>query len=215
MRYPSFPTTPVLDSAERADENPATGWTGPIYSAGNGALKVASNTLCAHAAPSSRYFNAKGPFAADQEVYFTIAAEDAAWFFHVPFCLHGTLPDTPNGYLLNVSSQANTITVEKMANGAITAIGAAISQTLANGDSVGARRWGTTIEVWYKAAAGIWTRLGTREDATYSVGGSLGMILLSTSQQFTNYGGGTVKKPNRRFTGSNGSRGSSTVRTNN
>jgi hypothetical protein len=215
MRYPYFPTTPVLDSAERADENPATGWTGPIYSAGNGALKVESNTLRAHAAPSSRYFNAQGPFDAYQEVYFTIAAEDAAWFFHVPFCLHGTLPDTPNGYLLNVSSQANTITVEKMVNGTITSIGAAISQTLANGDSVGARRWGTTIEIWYKAAAGIWTLLGTREDATYSVGGYLGMILLSTAQQFTNYGGGNVKMPRRSITSSNGSRGSATTRTNN
>jgi hypothetical protein len=174
-----------------------------------------SNTLRAHAAPSSRYFNAKGPFGQYQEVYFTIAAEDASWFFHVPFCLHGTLPDTPNGYLLNVNSQANTITVEKMANGVITAIGAAISQTLANGDSVGARRWGTTIEVWFKAAAGSWTLLGTREDATYSVGGYLGMILLSTLQQFTNYGGGTVKRPRLRRAGSNGSRGSATVRTNN
>jgi hypothetical protein len=186
-----FPLTPVLDSGVRADENPIVGWTKPIFTAGNNSLRIVSNTIRAVAAPASNYLT-RQPFGPDQEVHFTLALEDAGTFVHVPFCLHGTLPDTGNGYLLNISSAANTITVEKMTNGGIAAIGAAIAQTIANGDSFGARRIGNEIEVWYKAAAGVWTRLATRTDATWRVNGRIGLILISATQQITNFGGGGI-----------------------
>ncbi len=63
------------------------------------------------------------------------------------------------------------------------------------GDSFGIQMIGSTITVWYKAAAGSWTSLGTRTDTTYNNIGHVQFGIWSTvaGATYDNFGGGNVR----------------------
>ena len=87
----------------------------------------------------------------------------------------------------------NNFYVYRVDNGSQTQLGAAISQTFASGDSIGASMVGSLITVYYKAAAGSWTSMGTRTDGTYTGAGKIGVAIFDNiSGAIDNFGGGTI-----------------------
>ncbi len=99
---------------------------------------------------------------------------------------------TLNGYYLFVNSTSAKL--YRIDSGTNTQLGADFTQTIATGDSFGMSLVGSTITVYFKAAAGSWTSLGTRTDATYSAAGKIGIrgadgTNISLADDF---GGGTL-----------------------
>jgi hypothetical protein len=187
---PTFPATPVLDSATRADENPATGWTYPFWT-GNASLKIASNNLTSVLGTGSGVLS-RGPFGNNSEVHAKCNA--AGGGFELYLCASGTGQGNNNlitTYFLNYGiAGANLLRVYKWNLGVITVLGADIAQTFTAGDSLGLRRVGTTLEVWYKVGSGLWKRIATRTDASFVNGGKLGAVMSATTN-IANFGGGS------------------------
>jgi hypothetical protein len=185
-----FPLTPVLDTATRADENPATGWTYPLW-VGNASLKIASNQLTAVAGTGSGVLS-RAPFDNNSEVHAKCNA--AGGGFELYLCASGTGQGNNNlitTYFLNYGiAGANILRVYKWNLGVITVLGADIAQAFTAGDSMGLRRNGTTLEVWYKVGSGLWTLKTTRTDSAIMTGGRIGAVMSATTN-LQNFGGGS------------------------
>lgn len=197
----SFPTTPILDNANRSDENPLTNsrWSSPSYGSFAN-LKVSSNTIKQAVTAGSdglMYWNT-GNFGADEEVYVTISAISTTDNFVL---LGARYTSTGNGYKIDWQAPSR-IRVFRDDAGVRTQLGADITQTVVAGDSIGFSIIGSTITVWYKAAAGSWTSLGTRTDATYSAGGRLQLgqwLSADVASTIDDFGGGTVGDNGKMF----------------
>lgn len=184
----AFPTVPIVDDFNRADENPATGWvTIPTLNA----VQVTSNQLKGTALQNAAYFNAQ--YSADAETA----------------CDLGTLPGegglveigvrgkdvggvtTVDGYSVRVTIAAGTDTINLYVttNGASSLL-ASYNQEVASGDSIGIRARGSTIEAWYKPSAGNWTLLGSVTDTTWTAGGYPTLVIVSTTATIDNFRAG-------------------------
>lgn len=183
----SFPTTAILDTATRADENPANGWTGPLY-ASDGTLKILSNALdAAGAGNGSAYWNA-GTVGPASEVYATIVALGA-----LDLRIRSITPDTTSkdGYLLYVNG-STAVAYYRLDNEVGTQLGSNDLQTIAATDSAGISIIGSALQAYYKVGAGAWAAVGAgRTDGTYSGAGYLGAAL-SAAVTIKNFGGGTI-----------------------
>lgn len=181
-----FPTTPILDNFNRADEGPppSANWT----DIGNG-LEVISNQAAGSAVGDNISYWNPITFGPDSEVYVTIPVTDVV--NGVIYLRFNT--GSFNGYGLIFGASTSSLSVIRLDGGVPTPLGAAISQAISNGDSVGLRVIGSTIKVYYKAAAGSWTFLDSRTDATYSAAGALLLVVVDTTMRLDNFGGGTYE----------------------
>lgn len=172
----AFPTTSTLDAFDRANEDPlANGtWGGISYNNGD-KFKISSNTCVPETSTlyNTQYWNTS--FNADQEAFITINTKgsvdgDAIWF---DMRIQNVGTTSMSGYEIAFSNSlagTDTITVYRIDNMGFTALGAAISQEITVGDSVGVSIIGSLITVWYKAGAGSWINIGMRTDSTYGAG---------------------------------------------
>lgn len=195
-----FPTTPVLFTF--------TGTNGddlPVYNAAwstmasMGGLEIQGNAATGIGTDSINYVNTAnyGPKA---EAFVTIATADTTNGAAVLLCVRGQQETdvlTFDTYLLRYtvnSSGPDSIELMIGTNGVPTAIGAAISQEISNGDSLGISVENATLTAWYKAAGGQWTVLGTRTDSgnTLPAAGKLALYCSGTTFRLTNFGGGTT-----------------------
>jgi len=188
-----FPTVSgYLDQFNRANEGPppSSSWAGPITQ-GQGQLQTFSNVVIA-AASGSNYWNTS--FAADQECGLTIGdfvSDSAALYLRI---------NTPNSANLDAyaigfyqgGAGTNVIRVFKIIDNTATQLGGDISQTIANGDSIGAQVIGSTIYVWYKVGAGSWTNLDTRTNSEITAGGFVGISFGATNVYGDDFFGGAV-----------------------
>jgi hypothetical protein len=188
---PAFPATPVLDTCTRADENPATGWTAAIYS-GNVAPRIVGNRLVAAAAGTTSGYLSRASFANDAEFYFTMndlggGDINLTWAINEP----GTAG--VDNYVFSINQATNIIRLFSFTNGALgPQIGADINQVLTNGDSIGVRRLGSRIELWYKVGSGLWKRIFTATSTVWNAGGRAGIFFGNTTQKISNVGGGSI-----------------------
>lgn len=191
----SFPVNGVLDSFNRANEGPppSANWTTGIDGS-TGGFSVDGNAARANNATlSSAYWNVQN-FGPDIEVYVTVAAFAAGSGsprVHWRVLQEGTAGW--DGYTLLAYKDTNELFVYRVDNGTQTQLGAAISQTLAAGDSFGVSMTGSTITIYYKVGAGSWTSVGTRSDGTYTGAGKIAMSAFDSTQvAVDNFGGGTL-----------------------
>ena len=193
----SFPTTPILDSGVGTDADPIAGnWAGPTY-AGELELRRSSNTLQKQvgASDGSSYWNAS-VFGPDVEAYVTLGTrpDDGGPLVQVEARLDPI--GAPNGYVVRFLPDAggDIIRIRIINAGSTSALGADIIQNIENGDSFGIQCLGSSISAYWKPAAGAWTLLGTRTDATYIQAGRIALTASTsgTPAQLTNFGGGTV-----------------------
>ena len=200
----AFPTTGILDSFNRADENPLVtasngdSWQSLPGAGGLGvtALAVVSNICVGNGGVGSNMY-LDHVFNADCEAYVTITGLGSTnnvveLFFRLVDIGTVTAVD---GYILrwtNVSG-TDTIRLNRLDNLGETTL-ATFNQEVTAGDSIGARIIGTGLEAFYKPSAGAWTSLGTASDATYASGGRIAVTLIGTPT-VDSFGGGSYVPP--------------------
>lgn len=190
-----FPTTAILDNFNRANTGPppSASWSqgyGGIF----GQFKVVSNQAAVNSlifGYAENYWNVATY--ADCEAYVTIAAKPAAGSLFALMVRTVDIATNPDGYLLVLTPSAGTDTlqIDRGDNGVRTLLGAAVSQEVSVGDSIGIRAIGSTLTCWYKPSGGSWTELFSRTDATYSAAGRIELITNSAATIVDDFGGGT------------------------
>jgi hypothetical protein len=186
----AFPTLGILDAFERLNENPlANGtWSGPAVGFTN-QLKthLTIEKAMAAAQNAASYWTASiGP---DTEIYVTILTISAGidyigWRTALPGGGSFT------GYYASFDHPNDVVKVFRQDTGSAVQLGANISLAVANGDSIGAEMIGSNIAIYHKPAAGSWTSIGTRSDATHSGAGNL--WLATFESDLDDFGGGTI-----------------------
>jgi hypothetical protein len=197
----AFPTTSVLDNFNDT-ENPMTGWANLLAAPFTG--RWASNGSIAEPqdSNSNEYWTAStfGPNSTGVEVWAeiqTVASDTGSVTLWMIYADVGSL--NVDGYALTLTKVAgasnDTLQLQSVTNAVGSNIGAAFTQEVSNGDSVGFEQIGSTFTIYYKASGGSWTSLGTRSDATYSGSPNIGMSAgtdVAQNWQLTNFGGGTL-----------------------
>ena len=187
----AFPTTSVLDDADRADEN-------PLFQGGNwttvaelGAMRVASNQFAASAAFAASY---RGLYA-DAEVYVTLATLAGDMQIGTRFQdAGGASPirdSRRRGYqLIGTSTQYTLQRMDDGNNVTLIALTNWPGGALSGGDSIGLSSTEDIHEIWLKRGAGDWASVTTYTDDTYTNAGAIYMQCSSTSARLDNFGGG-------------------------
>lgn len=184
-----FPTTPIIDDFNRANGAIGANYTIPTFA---GSMNVSSNTVVAAAANSIAIRNTLTY--QDVEIYGTLSTKPTDGNVALLFwrAVQTASAATMDGYVLRITAVAgasnDTIQVQSLTNGVATTIGANFTQEITNGDVVGIRMVGATVEVFING-----TSLGTRSDSTYTATGQIGIGLSATSSgAWDNFGGGTM-----------------------
>lgn len=194
----AFPTTGILDNFNRANENPAVGWTADWYNLGNLGIKVVSNEAVSIAAPTG-LCNAYMPavYGADQEAYGKMPAKpDADNDFIVTVRIQNPDSASLNAYFaqLTVRSGTDEVNIWKVVNNVSTLIAGPISQEFAAGDQLGIEAIGTTITA-YRHNGTSWASVTSVVNGDVTGTGSVGVAFnspISGLGSLDDFGGGTV-----------------------
>lgn len=193
----SFPTTQILDDFNRANTGPppSGNWSqGPLqFTAGEG-LQVSSNTVIRKPTGSYRQDNYWNPttFGPDSEAYVTVVNKVSTDEIALILRAKEIGSTTSDYYVLGVSLSDGVWTIQRQDNNNFNTLGSSFTQAISNGDSVGFSARGSTLTAWYKAAAGSWTALTSREDSTYLTAGYIGLQMAGANgSTLDNFGGGT------------------------
>lgn len=188
----AFPTTGILDSFTRANGALGANW-GVLNSYGTG-LTVISNAAGGAGGAQGSYWSAS-TFGADSEVFGTLGVAPANTENMDMMLGIGTPAGAWNGYGFEMSKAAGTDTtvIYRSDAGALTTLGASISQEYIAGDSIGMNRLSGVFQLWINPAGSGWTSVGTtRSDATYPAAGNIAMFVDSATTRIDDFGGGTV-----------------------
>jgi hypothetical protein len=190
---PVFPTTPIKDNFNRADEGgpPSSSWIDV-----SGWL-VNTNQFVPQTAAGGDFSIYDAVYGPDCEAYLTVPVLPTQvdnLYLHIRFS-----PSAYTGYFLSLSfdpAGADTLRIWRRdgIGGGDNPIGALVGGlAFAAGDSIGIRVIGNTITSYYKIGAGAWVLQDTFVDATYGASGYTGVEDVSTDE-FTadNYGAGTI-----------------------
>lgn len=194
----AFPTTPVLTTFPGADEDPLS--EGGLWAASTVRVDTATIDRCQlvnNRAVRASVVTAAGEslwaasFAADQEVFVTMA-EHAAVGFGLYARIQNEGTSSVVAYHLSIND-ANGFRFFRLSNTTFTQIGSAIAQAIATGDSMGLSVSGTTLEAWHKPAAGSWTLLGSETNANISGAGKIGITIgANAATDLDDFGGGEI-----------------------
>lgn len=188
----AFPTTGLIDSFNRADENPVSDggkWTSPAFPS-DGNLQVITSQLGTVSSWCSAYRNdiTPGP---DSEAYLTVVTVSGGVATELLLRLANPGVSTVSGYMMDVTS-GGTWSLWKIVNNVQTQIGSNATQVVSNGDSIGFEIIGSTLKGYYKSGAGAWTQIITVTDATHSGAGRVGIAGNGGLYRWDDFGGGTV-----------------------
>lgn len=190
----SFPTTGILDSFNRANENPLSDggkWTQFLTNP----MQIVSDQ-CVGTAASGAYNGASWNNSSftNGEVYVTfptpaLVTGDQA-FLYVNFNF-----SSGNGYVLDYyenTTGGDNISVNISTGFSLSSLINGVNRNISTGDSLGLSAVSGVVTMWYKASGGSWTSLGSKSDSTYT-SGEVGFACeySATSMAFTNFGGGS------------------------
>lgn len=199
----AFESTPILDTFNRANEDPVAGiWSSSPILSGMSNMKVVSNALNKStnvAASGSSFTTATyGPGVEAYVTVNTIHASTVDWDFWL--WLNGNAENTAgvDGYLCYFNKTSGGVIewgLYIVTNNSISRLGAAINTTqdIASGNKVGCSVTAGTLEMWYHNGTS-WTSMGTRSDSTYTTG-HLGVSIgtdTNTDGILEDFGGGTL-----------------------
>jgi hypothetical protein len=196
----AFPTTGVIDSFNRADEDPLSDggkWSiGPDDFGGTNNLRVASNECLQGSATSSNGYRNDQDYGPDCEVYCTLATTlpTTALLLYARCVNIGS--GTTDGYAVYFNfSGTDDALICRMDNDSLVGLGSSIvpPAPYALGDKLGLECIGSTIAA-YVFQSGAWSQLGTRTDSTYSAAGKIGVRIADSGSngRIDDFGGGTV-----------------------
>ena len=192
----AFPVTSILDDFNRANEDPlAGGWSSGPFWYGDPLHKLVSNQATAQG--NGFHDMVWGTdFAADQEIYVTIAT--VTNLTGIALYARATGVNTSgytNAYFYaDFNNSTGNVSLEHY-DGSETVLDTAnISGGLASGDSIGMECIGTSIKVYHKPSAGSWTEICSGTSSAQNVSGK---IAITTDSAFSLYrledfGGGEV-----------------------
>lgn len=194
----AFPTTPILDDFNRADENPIGGnWTNNALGEGaDNQLKIVSNQLKAVTAATSceAYWN-KNTFKGQLiEAYFTVVTKPGnTQRVSLSFLNTPGVSGQWDGYQLAWTDNAGTdsLIIERVDNSVSTTLASA-SQEYNNGDIIGFSISSDGVMKAYLNGSVVAT---TSPDTTYSGSFYLAVTIRDTTGIIDNFGGG-VSIPN-------------------
>lgn len=180
------PQVSIVDSFDRANTGPppSASWTN-IFGDG---MKVVSNQLAYNSGGGGEtldYYNGLTSVK-NVEAYVTIATR-------ADFNMYWRLDSgATNAYFLEYQSAANNIVIHSYVASVDTTIGTYSSVGLANGDKIMIRHIGSTIET-FKSVSGVWSSLGTINNAAYATGGRVGFYAANTTLRLDDLGVGEYK----------------------
>lgn len=187
----AFPSTSVLDSFTRANENPlAGGWLGPQY-VGDAQFQIVSDQAKPGASASDSYLHSAGIISAPLEVFFTVVTPDTAagGFSRIDYCIQN--PNTSNITAYRVSNgygaSLDLVRLERHDVGGTTNYTAFTSTNFwSAGSVVGVRLLADGTHQIYRNG----TLITTFTDTTYT-SGYLGMTA-SVNAIHDDFGGGSA-----------------------
>lgn len=191
-----FPTTPILEDFNRADQNPlTTNWTCPLFT-GEGSLQIVSNQVKGNTTGSA--FNNGwydiGTYGPDCEAYYTLITRGAAGHLINLFVRLTSMDGSPNGYFVRhilTGAGADTIRIRRIDNGVSSALGADITSVRVElGQKIGIQCIGDQISAYHFDGVS-WNLLGTRTDGTYTSQGYIALDIQDTTTVCENLGGGS------------------------
>lgn len=187
----AFPTTGILDTANRADEGPppSANWT-QVWFNGISGITVFSNQFKPTGAGADAYWSA-ATFGPDTEVYITYATVSAR------LVLGGRLTTigdgTTSGYYLDYGG-ATAGRLFRLDSGASTQLGATFGVNATSGDKYGLEIVGSALTA-YKDGGGGFASVDSRTDTTYATAGAIGMAFSASGGRGDDFGGGTYVAP--------------------
>lgn len=185
-------TTPILDNFNRADGSVGSNWTSPVWT-GDGSFLVIGNQFGATSGTTiSMYWNATS-FSADQEAYVTVMtppANDSSNVVSVYCRLSGQGTASPTYYAatLRKLSGTDTVTIERVISGTITAIGSAKSIEFASGDGLALTCVGGVIASWRRSGS-TWIFIDAVNNTDIAGGGYIGIESRQVAR-LDDFGGG-------------------------
>jgi hypothetical protein len=193
-----FPTTPLLDDFNRADELPIVGnWTSPTFS-NESDTELYQNRLGTN--PGSAYWDVS-TFGPDCEVWIELSVlpnigGSAALRARIQGV--GGLSSASSYYALLIYDDASVRKWKfaKVVSGTFTSLTADqdFPETLTAGDKVGLQCIGTTLKAYWNHATNGWTLLGTITDSSITAAGYIGTDQNESVTHFDNFGGGTYSR---------------------
>lgn len=189
----AFGDTGVLDAFGRT-ENPLSDggkWSSPIWS-GDSPCQ-ANGSACVRTANFSESYRSDQTYGADCEAFFTVTTIGDT----TPYCyVFARLKDEDSGFdgyhIAFKASDADEVKLFRDDNESGTQLGAAITQTHANGDKIGIECIGSTIKAFFDDGGAGWGEIGSRTDSTYGAAGHVGVAFGRDNWVIDDFGGGTV-----------------------
>lgn len=192
----TFPTQPVFDNGNRADEGPppSASWETP---GGVGGIKVSSNKFVVDGGSGYWVMRTIGTHGPDCEVYCDIINVDRSNNGAFQLKLRDDAGSPADDYTLgwyNATSPADSLTFSRNDNDVGTNLGSNISLNVGNGYSFGFEIIGSTLTGYYRTTtSGPFSSLGSRVDATYSAAGKIGLVIYNCpGHEIDNIGRGVV-----------------------
>jgi len=205
----AFPTTDLLDEFNRANENPLGNgdWTCPLFS-GADTISIVSQVVAPNGTGIASGYWDNTTFGPDAEAYATISTKATIGEF---VFVRMTSPGggATDGYICEIVTDAGAdfFVVLRFDNDVPTLLDSPIEQEVSAGDSFGIEAIDSTLTVYYKAAAGSWTALDTRDGSAYTSAGYIGLGFdTEVNGRLDDFGGGdVVPGPITRTTGADNS----------
>lgn len=181
----TFPTTGILATFQGAnDPTPIAGFANIL----NGLEIVSAEAVGSDTGDHNISYWTASQFNANQEAYATLNSWDVDYVAGLVIKVHNVSGANFNGYWLVVSNTGSLASLLRVVAGTPTLIGT-ISIAFDEGDSVGLRSVGNSIELWRQPVGDDWAQVGGWVDATYeNVGGYIAPYTIDAG--LINFGGG-------------------------
>ena len=198
-----FPTTPILDNFNRADSSSIGGDWSQFMRSGSYDMGISSNQEYNPDAEYNGLYHDAAQFGPDCETYVTVAVLPP---YENYFALYIRLKDVTvdvwnyDGYQAglwrydNAGNDRLNLTIRRVDDNVLTQLGAGVDiGDHGNGDRLGIRAVGSSLELWYDDGAG-WELRATRTDGTYGAAGYVGFFHPSEgTMRLDDFGGGNYE----------------------
>lgn len=191
--HDTFPSTPILDDFNRADQDLSGNWTVPLRGSSTGTPRIVSNVAREDdtGVNSSAYWNVT-TFGDDQEVHgiMAVATDGDDWELH--FCAQQVGGSTLDSYTSECDESAgiDRLRTYRVDNDTSTQLGTTDNRAHAGGDSLGGETFGNAVRQYHKTG-GTWSLVRSVDDTTYR-GGYIGFNIEDTAASLDDFGGGTT-----------------------
>lgn len=189
----AFPTTPILDTFIRADEDPLS-QGGAWVSQASGGLKIVSNLATPTAANGASY---RGYFG-DAELYVQlVVGTTGAKYLRTRLADSGGVVPIRQAHETCYQVQVNAYTsynISRLADGfQFTLLSASFSTAISPGDWLGMRSYSSTHEFWIRRGTDGWHLEASTTDDVLTTPGAIGLSAFSTTTTFGPFGGGITQ----------------------